>query len=249
MPYTLNPTYAHLKPLIENISTHFSASSKVLYDKRNVIRVVNYEGTDYVVKAFKVPNLVNRFAYRYLRASKAKRSYDYSLKLGAELTPEPVAYIEDFEQFALAKSYYISTFFDYDHTIHEVLINKTLVNREAILRDFAEFTYELHQQEILHHDYSHGNILIKETPTDNQFKVIDINRMAFGELDLTTRLENFAKIKADDEDMAIIIGHYAELMSTDIGTMLTDAIHFRDEFYRKRGTKNKLRNWLGLKKS
>ena len=72
MPYQINPTHIHTKTLIDNIEDYFEESTTVLYDKRNVIRVVNFEGEEYVVKAFKVPNLVNRLVYRYFRPSKAK---------------------------------------------------------------------------------------------------------------------------------------------------------------------------------
>ena len=247
MNYEINPDYENLKPLIENIEEHFQESGTVLYDQRNVIRVVNYKGNEYVVKAFKVPNIINRFAYRYLRPSKAKRSYLYSLKIGKELSPEPVAYIEETEYFLLAKSYYISRYFKYDHTIHEVLIDKQLTNREKILQDFADFTYKLHELEILHHDYSHGNILIKKSDkpttemTGYEFKIIDINRMQFKKLDLKTRLENFARIKANDDDMSIIITQYAKQIDMPVEGLLKDAKFYRDDFYQKRARNHKLR--------
>ena len=243
MNYEINPDYDELKPLIENIEEHFQESSEVLYDQRNVIRVVNYEGKEYVVKAFKVPNIINRFAYRFIRPSKAKRSYLYSLKIGKELSPEPVAYIEETENLLLAKSYYISTYFKYDHTIHEVLIDKKLNDREKVLQEFADFTHKLHELEILHHDYSHGNILIKKADdkTGYEFKIIDINRMQFKKLDLKTRLENFARIKADDNDMDIIITQYAKRMDMPVESLLKDAKFYRDDFYEKRARNHKLR--------
>lgn len=244
MTYEINPKYATIKPLIENIELYFQKSSQVLYDKRNVIRVVNYENQNYVVKQFKVPNIINRFAYRYLRPSKARRSYQYSLKIGAELSPEPIAYIEQNKNLLLAKSYYISKHFDYDHTIREVLINKELQNREQILKAFADFTYRLHELEILHHDYSHGNILIKKsisTESRYEIKIIDVNRMEFKALDLKMRLENFARIKADDDDMAIIISQYAKNNDQPVNGLLKDAKFYRDDFYQKRTLNHKLR--------
>jgi len=244
MFYEINPKFSQLKPFIENIEMYFQESSHVLYDQRNIIRVVNYDNESYVVKKFKVPNLINRFAYRYLRPSKAKRSYLYSLKIGAELSPEPIAYIEHNKTALLATSYYISKYFKYDHTIHEVLTNKTLESRNQILKDFADFTHKLHELEILHHDYSHGNILIKEANKPNsttEFKIIDVNRMEFKTLDLKARLENFARIKADNDDMEIIIGQYAKRMDMNLGTLLKDAKFYRDDFYHKREIKHKIR--------
>lgn len=244
MTYEINPKYKQITPLIENIDTYFQASSNVLYDKRNVIRIVRFEDEDYVVKAFKVPNIINRFAYRYLRPSKAKRSYQYSLKIGPELAPEPVAYIEDNESMLLGKSYFISRFFQYDYTIREVLVDKSLENREKILKRFADFSYKLHELEILHHDYSHGNILIKVSESaslDYEFKIIDVNRMEFRSLSLNQRLENFARINADDSDMNIIISQYAERVGRPVDELLIKSKLYRDNFYRKRELKNKLR--------
>lgn len=246
MIYEINPKYENLQPLIDNIESYFERSSHILYDQRNVIRVVNYENKKYVVKAFKIPNLINRFAYRYLRPSKAKRSYIYSLKIGRELTPEPIAYIEQNQNGLLATSYYISEYFEYENTIHEVLISKELKNRKKILQEFADFTFKLHQLDILHHDYSHGNILIKKSSethsnVDYELKIIDINRMEFKPLDLKTRLENFARIKADDEDMQIIITQYSKNMNLAVKDLLKDAKFYRDDFYKKRAIKHKLR--------
>ncbi len=244
MIYELNPKYASLKPLIENIESYFKDSSHVLYDQRNIIRVITYDNEEYVVKAFRVPNIVNQYAYRYLRPSKAKRSYQYSLKIGAEISPEPIAFIEQNKNLGLAKSYYISKYFKYDHTIHEVLINNNLQDRERILKAFADFTFKLHQLEILHHDYSHGNILIKESSSEEsgyEIKIIDVNRMEFKSLDLKARLENFARIKADDDDMAIIISQYAKNLDQAVDDLLKDAKFYRDDFYQKRALKHKLR--------
>ncbi len=247
MRYKINPKYLHTSALIENIEHYFQQSRRVLYDQRNEIRVINFNSQEFVVKAFKVPNLINRIAYRYIRASKAKRSYEYSLKIGAKLTPEPVAYIEKNENFLLGKSYYISMHYDYDHTIKEVLANKALEDRVPILKAFSDFTYRLHEAEILHHDFSHGNILIKKLydngKTYYQFKIIDINRMDFHPLDLELRLANFARINADDMAMEVIINRYATLMgmASEQNKLTERAKFYRDDFYRKRAIKNKLR--------
>lgn len=244
MIYEINPKYRQLKPLIENIESIFKESSHVLYDQRNVIRVVDFNNEQYVVKAFRIPNAINRIVYQYLRPSKAKRSYHYSLKIGIDFSPEPIAYIEQNQNFLLSKSYYISKYFKYDHTIHEVLIDKELKDRDQMLKQFADFTFRLHQAEILHHDYSHGNILIKKVSdknSDYELKIIDINRMEFKSLDLKTRLENFARIKADDNDMHTIITQYAKKMELSVENLLMDAKFYRDDFYQKRAIKHKLR--------
>jgi len=241
MKYQLHPDYSHLRPFIEQLNTHFEQSSQVLHAERNEIRIVRFADQDYVVKAFKIPNIVNRFAYRYLRASKAQRSYYYSLKLGTDICPQPVAYLEQFQQGLLAQSYYISHHFNYDFTIRPLLDDASFANRSVILRKFAEFTYQLHQNNVLHHDYSPGNILIKQQQDKTVFKIIDVNRMQFKTLSLKDRLSNFSRLMVDNATMKVMLNRYAQLMQVPQAPLLLTAIEYRDQFARRRKLKNKWR--------
>ena len=63
---------------------------------RNVIKIISIDAIDLNIKAFKIPNLINQFAYRFIRKSKAQRSFEYANKL-IDLqvgTPKPIAYFE-----------------------------------------------------------------------------------------------------------------------------------------------------------
>ncbi len=243
MRYELNPIFSHAKPLLEDIDFYFQQSDNILYDQRNQIRVVSFEGTDYVVKSFKPPNFINRIVYRYFRPSKAKRSYHYSLKIGKEFCPPPIGYIEEHKRTLLEKSYYISCLYEYDFTIRPVLLDKDFDKsvRKQVLEELADFTYSLHEKGILHRDYSYGNILIKKVGGHYQFRIIDVNRMQFKELDLNDRLENFSRLSADDEAMKIIISRYAYLTKMPVNELLAVANRYRDEFTRKKLLKKKLR--------
>jgi len=160
-----------------------------------------------VVKSFKVPNILNQIVYSYFRDSKAKKSYEYSLKI-KEFTPEPIAYIEFFSYGLLKNSYFISEHFNYDFTIREPLLDKNFRDREAIFKAFALFTLELHNNKIYHNDYSPGNILIQKKDTHFIFKIVDINRMYFGELNEDSRAENFSKLWASKEILALMAKEY-----------------------------------------
>ena len=241
MKYELNPNYSHVKPLIENIEQHFQESTDVLHDGRNEIRVVSFKGSKYVIKAFKIPNMINRFVYRYFRPSKAKRSYLYSLKLGAELSPAAVAYIEQFDKTLLSKSYYISKHYDYDFEIRALLYDDSFKDRTQILEEFAVFTYQLHEKGVLHRDYSPGNILIKKQGEHFQFKIIDVNRMEFKTLSMDDRLSNFVRLSVDDATMKIILYKYAECIQQPPEDTLKTAQAFSIEYEKKRALKNKLR--------
>lgn len=245
MKYRLHPSYQHTQPLITNIEDHFQDFLQILQTGRNEIRVIKFADEEYVVKSFKIPNFINRFAYRYLRPSKAKRSYEYSVKLGAEICPEPVAYIEQYQYQLLSRSYFICRYFNYDFTIRALLNDVTFPDRTQILQEFAVFTYHLHQRGILHHDYSPGNILIKKQQDQQknhyEFKIIDINRMQFRELNLQDRLGNFVRLMTDDATMKVILDQYAQLIEKPQDELLMAAIKYRDQFIYRRKLKNKLR--------
>ncbi len=243
MKIVINPKYQSLTTFIGSIEDYFENSEDILYDQRNLIKGVSYQGQDYVVKRFKISNFINRIVYRYFRASKAQRSFDYSLKIGGILCPEPIAYLEEGSGGLLGTSYYISKRYSYDFTIRPVLLDKCFDKklRQNVLIAFAEFTFSLHEKGILHRDYSYGNILIKQQEAKFYFNIIDVNRMQFRQLSLNDRLENFARLSADNEAMLVIITRYAELINKPVTELLPVAAAFRDEYMRKRKLKNKLR--------
>mgnify|MGYP000055759954 CR=1 FL=1 len=152
----------------------------------------------------KDPNLLRRIIYTYFRDSKAKKSYEYSIKIG-NFTPKPIGYIEFYKNYLIDESYFISEKFDYDFTIREPLLDSNFEKREEIFQAFARFTYSLHQNGILHQDYSPGNILIKKDGNEFILKIVDINRMEFRELSLNECLKNFNTLWAKDDDIRIIV--------------------------------------------
>ena len=242
MKTIINPKFTQLKPFVDNLEHHFNASTEILHDERNQIRLVSYENENYVVKSFRVPNFINRIAYRYFRASKARRSYEYSLRIGEQFSPAAVAYIEDRAGGLLGKSFYISKQFADDFTIRPVLRDKTFNNRQLILEKMADFTYDLHQNNILHRDFSPGNILVRKSDNgEYQFNIVDVNRMQFKTLSIADRLSNFARLMADDETLDIIIARYAQLIDYPIDKAQQEAREYRDNTVKKRALKNKLR--------
>lgn len=241
MKIRLNPKYPELKPMAEHIERQFQGSSKILHNKRNEIRIIPFAGENYVVKAFRKPNFINRFAYRHFRLSKAERSYEYSLKIGESLCPAPIAFIEEQKYLQLYKSYYISKLFDFDFEIRAVLTDMDFKNRELILQKFSEFTFHLHERQILHRDYSPGNILVKKSAENYIFKVVDVNRMQFKTLTLEDRLGSFVRLAKDEKTMEIIIDRYATYANKPADKLLSIAKKLRANYAGKRALKNKLR--------
>jgi len=195
--------------LVESIEVYFQSSEQSIHKARNEIKVVDFEGEELVVKSFKEPNWVNKVAYLLYKDSKAKRAYEYALKI-PDFTPAPIAYREFYERGLMKRSYFISKKFDYDFTMKVPLDDPSFVDREALLQAFVEFTKKLHDSGILHLDYSPGNILIKKEGSSYHFKIVDINRMKFKKLSQNDRMKNFAKLGASDEDLSFMVYNYSQ---------------------------------------
>ncbi len=206
------------KDFIKNIKTYFNqADNTTLFEERNIIKIIPFEGKQYVVKSFKIPHLLNQVVYRFFRDSKAKRSYENAIKLYKMNinTPAPIGYVEFPSKFLFQESFYISEFFDYDFEIRAVLADDNFEDRERILREFVAFSYNLHQKGVFHVDYSPGNILIKKHQNHYIFSLIDVNRMEFIPFTDELRMKAFAKLSASDEDRALITETYSKLAKMD----------------------------------
>ncbi|WP_457747919.1 lipopolysaccharide kinase InaA family protein [Sulfurimonas sp.] len=214
----INPQYNQFRDTLLNIETIFSDSNESIHKARNELKVIQLNQLQCVVKSFKIPHIINRIAYTFFRDGKAKKSFINAMKL-KELrvnTPEPIGVIEFFEFGLLKTSYFISKYEPYDFTIREVFHHK-VDNVEQILKEFARFTYEIHQKGVWHVDYSLGNILIsKQTDGTYSFSLVDINRMEFKDISPKEGLKNFNKFWAKyDEDLPIIAKEYAKLAKFD----------------------------------
>jgi len=213
--YRLNPEEEKQKDFLLNITKYFSNAENSIHKARNELKIIPNYGIETVVKSFKVPNIINQIVYSFFRDSKAKNSYEYSLKI-AQFTPKPIGYIEFYSNYLFKNSYFISEKFDYDFTIREPLLDENFPDKENIFKLFAQFTLELHNANILHNDYSPGNILIKKEGDSYIFKIVDINRMEFKELNPIQRAENFSKLWASDVILQVIVTEYVKNYHTDM---------------------------------
>lgn len=233
----IDESYANL---LETIETYFSKSNNSIHKARNEIKIIDYNSENLVVKSFKTPNIFNKIVYTFFKQSKAEKSYINSVKI-IDFVPKPIGFIE-FKKFGLInKSYFISENFDYSFTIREPLLNENFTDKKNIFKAFAKFSMELHNNGILHLDYSPGNILIKQENGTYIFKIVDINRMQFKSLDLDERLKNFAKLWAKDDDLIIIIKEYSTLINEDETTCISKALKFSQAHKDRKNAKKRLR--------
>jgi serine/threonine protein kinase len=224
----MNKEFKMYEPIVKEVRQLFEAGNEVIHQARNVLKVVEFQGKQFVIKRFKVPHLINRFAYTHVRKSKAYKSFHNAMRLiNKEIaTPDPVGYIEFYEQGFIKDSYYVSLYTPYDFLIREVLENKNFYNRDTILEAFATFTFHLHEAHVWHQDYSPGNILVNNNEGEYTFSLVDINRMQFRHIPTTLGLKNFNKLWADKEDLTKISSTYAQLAHQDLAWANRKTIRF-----------------------
>ena len=239
MKLILNPEFENLRSFVEKLPDHFDNEGEVIFKARNEIRKFTVNGVTFTVKGYKVPLLINRIAYTFFRPSKAERAYEYDgflLKKGVD-TPTPIAYIEISSGGLFHRSYFISEYVSYPRLMRE-FTGDDFQGRENILKAFAAFTARLHEQGILHLDFSPGNILFEEKGNNVSFSLVDLNRMRFGTLNAQQCLMNFNRISPSPVIVEYIVREYARLRKWDEDASVEAALREHKEFWYKLEKKN-----------
>ena len=222
------------KEIIQAVGNFEREGRKIGPGKRNVLKAVSVGGKELNIKAFKVPNIVNKVAYRFFRKSKAERSFIYAkelLKRGIK-TPTPVAYVEEVTSFAFLKSFYVSEHLDYDLTFRDLDLKQN--GHEEILRAFTRFTYELHEKGIEFLDHSPGNTLIRINKDGYDFYLVDLNRMNFKTLDPIERLRNFERLSRERAVYEVMADEYAKQTERPSSEVFDQMWHYNQRFFTKR---------------
>lgn len=219
--------------------------------KRNKIKLFESEGKTINIKSFKIPHLINKIAYKYFRKSKARRSFEYAtilLEKGIG-TPQPIAYFENYDAVGLKDSYYVSEHLQCDLTFRELVEIPDFPDHDNILRQFTQFSFDLHEKGIEFLDHSPGNTLIKKgSENQYQFLLVDLNRMNFHEnMDFDLRMKNLCRLTPIKEMVAVMSNEYAKISgeseATIFETLWKYTSDFQKQFYRKKRLKKKLKFW------
>lgn len=243
----INPDYISLKDDFQSIIRNFDDVG-VLFDdgQRNKIRKIPVKKINLNVKSFKIPNLMNQVAYKYIRKSKARRSFEYAnILIDKNIgTPQPIAYYEFSSPLGLQHSYYFSEHVDFDLTYRKLVSDPDYPNHEKILRQFTKFTWQMHEKGIFFKDHSPGNTLMVKNGEKYDFYLVDLNRMKFFELDFNARIKNFSKLTPKKEMVKIMSDEYAKLIQEPFEKvykkMWEDTEKFQEKFFRKKRLKEKL---------
>ncbi len=234
--------YEGFREELEALLDSFSQNGDLIHDARNQIKVFKWSGGELVIKSFKVPHLLNKFVYSFIREPKAKRSFDYSLELlrRGVGTPAPMGYLLESKQCLLNRSYYISEKFDYDYTFHDVFYKRVELH-PLLLKSFANFVFDLHSKGVLHLDFTPGNILVKKNAEDFLFQIVDVNRMKFGNVNLNHGCENLGKLSFEEDQLLEVSKWYALKQNCDKMLVYDLIKKARSKFVRNKRFINKLR--------
>ena len=234
--------------IIENFNSRGTVFVK---GRRNVIKTFDLGGITLNIKSFKVPGFINKPVYRFLRKSKAMRSYEYALKLlqNGIGTPQPVAFFENQGLFGLKESYYVSEHLMANLTFRELVEIPDYPEHDTILRQFTRFCFLLHEKGVEFTDHSPGNTLIKKQANGNYaFYLVDLNRMNFHEhMDFNLRMENLKKLTPKKEMVAVMSNEYAKLYDKPeaeiFATLWQKTVTFQEKFFRKKRIKKYIKFW------
>lgn len=250
MNYEVKNAYKAAESQLKYIIQNFESEGIPFGNQdRNSLKLFTIEGELLNVKSFRIPNFINRVAYRFFRKSKAQRSFEYAnklVKLGIG-TPEPIAYFEFATPLFFNKSFYISQQLECDLTYRELTKDFNYPNHEQILRAFTRFTFELHEKGVHFLDHSPGNTLIVKERDTYQFFLVDLNRMEFKTLDFETRIKNFAKLTVHKSMIQVMSDEYAKCIDADydkvFDMMWKLTCRFQKKYHNRRKLKKALKFW------
>ncbi|HHJ11496.1 MAG TPA: hypothetical protein ENK25_11505 [Bacteroidetes bacterium] len=210
----INPKYANLSDFINQIPEKFEQIGVLIHTGRNDIRDVEVDGVRIVIKSFIKITGLNKLVFATIRKSKAQRSYEYSMRLleYSITSPEPVAYVNCYENCLLVNSYYVCLYTDYQPV--DKLFELPLLESEQALKAFARFTYKLHRLGIYHNDYNLNNVLYSYNGQNYDFSIIDNNRMQFSRYSYFKGLRIFQRIQLPKEKLMVISSEYAAQVHT-----------------------------------
>ena len=225
----INAGYTFLHDFVERLPDIFPKLANTIYARRNILKKATEKDTALVIKSFQTPHLLNRIIYSNFRNSKARRSYEYALKLrdlGIN-TPQPIGYYEEKHGLLFSSSYYVCCLSPCRHTINDLVLHTDFPERESILADLALFTARLHENGILHLDYSAENILMDRKDGKTMLELVDLNRMRFCHVGISAGCRNFERLNLDADSLQLLAKVYAQARHFDEETCVRNILKMR----------------------
>ena len=213
----IHPDYACFSEFINCLPEIFNTEGKRIFKQRNELKIFERTGLEFVVKSYKIPHIINKIAYSFLRDSKAKRSFRYAtilLNKGIQ-TPTPVAYIEIRKYGLLFNSFFISIKSRLDREIREISDSPDSPEVYSVLTELARFTADLHNHGVFHQDYSPGNILFGKTGGHYDFELVDLNRIRFCKVTMKMGCKDLRRLYVVKDHFVFLARQYAQQRGFD----------------------------------
>lgn len=232
----LNGCYQSMQDFLLGLPKRMDEEGEYVYGgKRNLIKRFTAPGREQlIVKRYHRPRFINLFVYSWnLRKPKGVRAFQYAtiLRQHGIGTPEPIAYMEDRHEGLLKESWLITTQCPYAHLLYEMGTAEASVY-EPVAKALAAFTAHMHEEGIVHKDFSPGNILWDKDQGGNiVFSLVDINRMYFGTVDIHRGCANFARLWGPKRFIELLVREYARLRHFDEEEAFTIAFVAREKFW------------------
>ncbi|WP_417371008.1 lipopolysaccharide kinase InaA family protein [Gelidibacter japonicus] len=221
--------YLHLNGFIADTIDNFATQGHIIQNHRNEIKIFEHGKYKFVVKSFKKITIANRIIYKFLRKSKARRSYENALRL-LDLkigTPFPVAYVEESSGLFLKNSYFISCFVEHQTADKHLTESSDVPFLEAM----GAFLFNLHKKEVFHYDLHTSNILtIKDSKGKIDFCLVDINRLKFKKPTKKRRVKNLNRLSLPFDQYSILISKYAEMAEFDVFSFAHKQLYQRKKY-------------------
>ena len=127
---------------------------------------------------------IKKFTYRF-KASKGQRHWDNAwemLRRGVK-SPTPIAYFEQTENSGITHNYYVCEFVDAAFSVRQAFTafgegqeSYKGFSKEKIIKAVADFSCNMHNEKIIHHDLTGGNLLVTTENDEINITAIDIGR-------------------------------------------------------------------------
>jgi len=205
----------------------------VIYQARNEIRRVDYNGQTYCIKRYHKPSCLNRIIYTYFRKPKAIRAYENAHLLNSNgiATPEPVAII--LEGRILGYSYLITKCSQLTHRFYEFR-EHGIEGYEELLDSLGHMAGRMNNLGLLHKDFSPGNILFDYIDNKWQIELVDINRMRRGSVSMQRGCSNFCRLWGNEALLERVAKAYADERGFDHESCARIAVREWKRFWKHR---------------
>ncbi len=250
MIFRLNPKYEHLRSFICQLPDKMDTEGVYIYGgRRNLIKRFDApDGTSLNVKRYKKPSFPSNIIYSTgIRKPKGERAFLYPTLLiekGIE-TPEAVAYIEDRVMGLLRHSWFISIQCPYTHRLYE-MGDATEEVYAPLAAALAEYCAHMHEEGVLHLDFSPGNVLWEKDSEGYHFSIVDINRMYFGKVSMEQGCRSFARLWGPKRFLQLLVRGYARLRSFDTQQAEDILMEERKRFWKRYQKKREMEFQLEL---